>query len=87
VILSPPTSSQFARLGGLARYAERYFHRSGHTEFPTVRQCARALRMRQAEIEELANGDDRLMLTGYLSLPLDPLGDLFVEVLHPEGVL
>lgn len=67
----------------LHAYVERVFKRSGNTGWPTVRECARALRLRQVEIEELVEGqpDTILMLSSYLMEPPPPLGDYFVESL------
>lgn len=65
-----------ARIEG---YVERAFQRSGRTAFPTVRQVARALRLRQGEVEDLVDDSDRLFLTSYFVAPPDPLGDHFVE--------
>ena len=67
------------------RYAERYLHRSGHTEFPTVRKCARALRMRQHEIEEAVESTEHMFLSYYHTEHEAPLGDWFVETLGDRG--
>lgn len=70
----------------IRRYAERYFARHDSTAFPTVREVARALRLRQYKVELECDGDPdcRLMLTGYG--PEDgKVGDLFVEVLPEEN--
>ena len=63
----------------LLRYVRRYFARHRSEKFPTVREAARALRLPQAAIEELA-GELPLMLTLYNTVPEPPLGDHFVEI-------
>ena len=63
------------------RYAERYFQRSGCTEYPTVRQCGRALKMRQSDLLEAIEGHE-LMFTSYYHTEVEPpTGDRFVETL------
>lgn len=49
------------------RYTERRFQGSGKTEFPRVREVARALRMTQATVMDAIDGDPecRLMSTGH----------------------
>ena len=67
------------------RYAERYFQRSGRTEFPTVRQVARALRLRQREVEMAVEDHptSNLFLTMYNVEGGTPLGEQFVETYNP----
>lgn len=57
------------------RYAERYFQRSGQTEFPTVRQEAHALKMRVGEVEQAVDDSDGTMAPSY---------GHFAEVYDPE---
>lgn len=69
----------------IERYVERRFQKSGRTEFPTVRQVARALNLRVSEISEIADAGDNLMLTyynikGWSSVPK---GDWFIETINP----
>ena len=65
------------------RYAERYFGRCGNTEYPTVRQCGRALNMRQREVLDAIEGHE-LMFTSYYHSEIEPpTGDRFVETLLP----
>lgn len=66
----------------IERYAERYFQQHGRTEFPTVRRVARALRIRQDEVEQEADGNENLMLTRYNVRPTPPVAEWFVEVLN-----
>lgn len=40
----------------IAKYAYRYWMRAGMTEWPSVRRTARALRIRQTDIEEAEGG-------------------------------
>lgn len=68
------------------RYVERWFQRSGQTDWPTVRRVARALRVRQVEVEEAVDGHPagNLMLTGY-NIEDIGLADLFVENINPPA--
>lgn len=66
----------------IERYVERFFQRSGRTEWPEVRRVARALRLRQAEVELAVDSHDNLQLTTYDGQD-DPLGDHLVETLEP----
>lgn len=68
----------------IARYAYRYWMRAGMTEWPSVRQTARALGLKQAEIEEASNGYDDYQLTQYFCNPPEPLADHSVEAMTPE---
>lgn len=63
----------------LETYAEGFFQKSGKTKWPTVREAARALRMTQAEVEQLCQ-ELPLMLTSYYTVPATPLAEHFVEV-------
>jgi hypothetical protein len=77
------TPNEHDRLHG---YAERYFQRSGRTEWPTVRMASKALRMTCDDIENAVSGDpdDRMQLTAY-QVEFDfPLGEHFVEVVEEE---
>jgi hypothetical protein len=70
----------------IIRYVERMFQRSGCTEFPTVRQIARALRLRQSEVWEWADGsygnDNQHLMVSYYNVEWEaPIGDWFVETL------
>ena len=66
----------------IARYVERSFQKSGMTEFPTVRQVARALGLRQGLVEAAIDDDPtgRLMLTFWYAED-QRLGDHFMETL------
>ena len=62
---------------------ERYLRRKYPNDIPgrpTVRMVARALRLRQGDIEELVDGDGRFSLTSYLTCPPTPLGEHYVEI-------
>ena len=61
------------------RYAERHFLRSGRSKFPTVRQVARACRLRQHEIEQICEETGAACLQGY-NIEGWKLGDLEVYV-------
>lgn len=63
----------------LRRYVERRFKESGNTEWPTVREAARALRVRQAEVEQAAQ-EHPFMLTSYFVSPPDPIANHFIEI-------
>jgi hypothetical protein len=63
----------------VARYVERYFQRSGRTEFPTFRTAAQACRISQREIAEFCDeGIFGLMETG-LNVEGIKQGDRWVE--------
>ena len=61
------------------KYAERSFLRSGRTQFPTVRQVARACRMRQRDVEQACEDTGEACLQG-LNIEDWKLGDLEVYV-------
>lgn len=65
------------------RYAERYFQRSGRTEWPDVRKVAKALRMRQSQVSEIVEQDDDMCLSYYNVEWEVPLGDYYVDVINP----
>lgn len=60
-------------------YAERSFQRSGRAQFPTVRQVARACRIRQREVEKICEDTGAACLQGY-NVEDWKLGDLEVYV-------
>ncbi len=64
-------------------YVERSFQRSGQTGFPTVRQVARAIGIRQDEVEGAVDDHPtgNLQLTYYRAAVMPPLGDYFVETI------
>lgn len=64
-------------------YAERSFLRSGRTQFPTVRQVARACRIRQCEVEQICEDTGAACLQGY-NVEDSKLGDLEVYVYGDE---
>lgn len=70
------------------RYAERYFQRSGQHDWPTVRQAARSLKLRQSEIEQAVDDNENLDLTYWYVQGIDrvPIGDWFVEAINPPEV-
>ena len=49
----------------LIRYVRRSFEKARKERFPTVRQCARGLKLPIGEVEELADEGWPLMLTSY----------------------
>jgi hypothetical protein len=65
----------------IAAAAERYFQRSGRTQFPSVRHLARHLGIRQQEIED-AVGEGLYCLDG-VNVEGWKLGDLEVYVFNP----
>jgi hypothetical protein len=75
-----------ADLVRLAGYVEKFFSRSGQTQWPTVRQVARALGWRQSRVEETCDGDSDglLFLSSYFTTPEPTLGEHFVERLSKE---
>ena len=62
-------------------YVERFFARQKNTTFPTVRQVARAMGVRQSQVIEIVEDDNRLMLTYYNVDHHIADGDRFVESL------
>ena len=63
----------------LLRYVERHFDKT--KEWPTIRMCARALRVPQGRIEAEAETAP-FMLTSYFTQVPEPLGDHYVEILE-----
>lgn len=68
----------------IERYAERYFQHSNCERFPTVREVARALGMRQAKVVEEIEASDSVFLTSWYVSPADPIGSHFVETWGEE---
>ena len=66
----------------IAIAAERYFQRSGCTQFPTVRQIARRLRCRQQIIKDAE--DEGLYCLQGLKVEGWTLGDLEIYVYEPK---
>jgi hypothetical protein len=67
----------------LHRYVTRYHKRIvwAFAPWPTVRECARALRLKQGDVEELADDYPWLfMLTSLNTTPPATLGDHYVEL-------
>lgn len=60
-------------------YAERSFQRSGQTQFPTVRQVARACRCTQSTVQDAVDSTGRGCLDG-VNVEDWRLGDLEVYV-------
>ena len=71
----------------IKRYVERKFQWSGCTEFPTVRQVARALRIKISEVTEIAETGNNLQLTYYNVEGLHQVtqGDWYIETLNPPS--
>lgn len=67
----------------IAQYAYRHWMKKGMTEWPSVRQTARALGIRQSEIEEESGMGD-FQTTQYYCHPPEPFGDHSVEAMTPE---
>lgn len=63
----------------IERYVRRYFCRHDESEWPTVRQVSRALRIRMSDIEEIGDALP-LMLTSYFTTIPEPLGSHFIEI-------
>lgn len=65
----------------LALYVERYFRRRSATQWPTVREAAKALRWSVERVESAVEGDpDGLLALTYYNVAWSvPLGDKFVE--------
>lgn len=61
----------------IAAYAYRFWMRADMTAWPTVRQVARAVHVKQVDIDECA-GDGHYDLTGYNCEDFEH-GDYFVE--------
>ena len=64
----------------LIRYVRRAFKRAHMESWPTVKQCARGLKLPMEEIELLADEGSPLMLTSYFVKPEPPLAEHFVEI-------
>lgn len=62
--------------------AERKFQRSGQTEWPTVREVARACRVREQDVEAACESTYLACLQGY-NFEDWKLGDLEVYVFEP----
>ena len=66
------------------RYVERFFQRHECTQFPTCRQVAKALRMRNADVMQEVEDNDNLQTTywnvGWYERVPD--GDRFIETLE-----
>jgi hypothetical protein len=62
----------------IAGYAVRRWKACGMTGWPTVRETARALRIRQSEIED-REGDGLFFFEAYNTLPDEPLANHFVH--------
>lgn len=67
----------------IARSAYRFWMKAEMTEWPTVQQVARRLRIRQSEIDE-CSGDGPYILTAYNSHPPQRLSEHYVEAMTPE---
>ncbi len=65
-----------ANMERLVQYAERRFAK-GH-DWPTVREAARALKMKQADIIQLAEDSSELCLDSYNVYPPQPMAEHFV---------
>ena len=65
----------------LSAYIERYFTQHDRTQWPTVREAAKALRWTQERVESAIDGDpDGLLALTYYNVAWDvPIGDKFVE--------
>jgi hypothetical protein len=63
------------------RYVERFFARTGKTQWPTVRQITRAFGWSQARLQDAIDGDpqERLFTSSYFATPEPPLAEHFVE--------
>lgn len=65
----------------LYKYVEDFFARTGNTEWPTIRQTARSLKISQKEVAQLVEDHDDLF-TSYYNVEGRhklPLGDFFIE--------
>lgn len=67
----------------IAACAYRHWKRAGMTEWPTVAQVCRRLRIRQSLVEE-CEGDGYYMLTAWNVVGGQRLGENFVEANTPE---
>jgi hypothetical protein len=64
----------------LIRYVRRKFEAAKKENWPTVRECARGLKISQADVELLADEGAPLMLTAYNVRPAPLMADHFVEI-------
>lgn len=65
----------------LSQYVEEFFRRSGNTDWPTVRQAARALRWSYRRVEQACDDepDGQLFTSSYYTTPETPFGEHFIE--------
>lgn len=70
----------------LWNYAEKKFQESGKTQFPTVRECAKAMNCRQSDIVRAIEDSELLMQTQW-NIPHfdDKLGDHLVETFEKNS--
>lgn len=66
----------------IADYAYRHWMRAGMTKWPTVRQTAQALRIRQSQIADEENCGD-FCTAQYNCDPPQPFGDHDVQAMTP----
>lgn len=64
-------------------YVERFFHRTECTAWPTVRQAARSLRLRQEVVMEAVEGHESLDLCFPFVAWTPADGDYFIESYDP----
>lgn len=69
----------------VAASAERFFQRSGRTQWATVRQIARSLRLRIGDVYQAAEDHENLDLAYYLVEWVPAKGDYYVEVIEPPA--
>lgn len=70
---------------GIIRCAERKFQKSGETQFPTVRDVARACGCRQGDVEAACESTGLACLQGY-NVEQWTLGDLEVYVFDGNAI-
>lgn len=70
--------------GRLHAYVERFFARSGNTTFPTVKQAAKAMGLKQAEVFEVVEEHSGVMfLTSYFTDPPQRIGEYYINSDEP----
>lgn len=65
----------------IKKFAESYFQESGQTEFPTIRETARRLRMKQSDVLDFVDSDDDMCSEFYNTK--HKIGERFIYVMNP----
>lgn len=66
----------------LEEYVRRFNARHEGAEWPTVRQCARGMKVAQRSVEDTVESSLGMSLASYFTLRPEPLGDHYVEIVE-----